>query len=121
MPKVKYLSLSRYYIKNLVESNSMLVPQSVMDSKDSSYKPFVTGVKRKPTTDFNQFTALVGTLIVLKTVLKQNTELEKVYTYFIEELENHLKDPAYDEVKSEYFETLKNNRNSIEEVLNGFI
>ena len=32
LPKVKYISLSRYYIKNLVESNSMLVPQSVMDS-----------------------------------------------------------------------------------------
>ena len=121
LPKVKYISLSRYYIKNLVESNSLLVPQSVMDSQDSAYKPFVTGVKRKPTTDFNQFTALVGTLIVLKTVLKQNTELGEVYTYFIEELEKHLKDPAYDEVKAKYFETLKNNRNSIDEVLNGFI
>ena len=121
LPKVKYISLSRYYIKNLVQSNFMLVPQSVMDNQDSSYKPFVTGVKRKPTTDLNQFTALVGTLIVLKTVLKQTTELEEVYTYFIEELENHLKDPAYDEVKAEYFETLKNTRNSIDEVLNGSI
>ena len=121
LPKVKYISLSRYYIKNLVESNSMLVPQSVMDNLDSSYKPFVTGIKRKPTTDFKQFSALVGTLIVLKTVLKQSTELVEVYTYFIEELEKHLKDPAYDEVKAEYFETLKNTKNSIDEVLNGFI
>ena len=121
LPKVKYISLSRYYIKNLVESNSMLVPQSVMDSLDSAYKPFVTGVKRKPTTDLKQFSALVGTLIVIKTVLKQNTELVEVYTYFAEELEKHLKDPAYDEVKAEYFETLKNTRNSIEEILNGSI
>ena len=121
LPKVKYISLSRYYIKNLVESNSMLVPQSVMDSQDSAYKPFITGVKRKPTTDLNQFTALVGTLIVLKTAVKQTTELVEVYTYFIEELEKHLKDPAYDEVKAEYFETLKNSRNSIDEVLNGSI
>ena len=37
------------------------------------------------------------------------------------ELEKHLKDPAYDEVKAKYFETLKNSRNSIEEVLNGSI
>ena len=121
LPKVKYISLSRYYIKNLVESSSMLVPQSVMDSLDSAYKPFVTGVKRKPTTDLKQFSALVGTLIVLKAAVKQTTELVEVYTYFIEELENHLKDPAYDEVKAEYFETLKNTRNSIDEVLNGFI
>ena len=121
LPKVKYISLSRYYIKNLVESNSMLVPQSVMDSQDSAYKPFVTGVKRKPTTDLKQFSALVGTLIVLKAAVKQTTELVEVYTYFIEELEKHLKDPAYDEVKAKYFETLKNSRNSIDEVLNGSI
>ena len=121
LPKVKYISLSRYYIKNLVESNSLLVPQSVMDSQDSAYKPFVTGVKRKPTTDLNQFTALVGTLIVLKSSVKQTTKLGEVYTYFIEELEKHLKDPAYDEVKAKYFETLKNTRNSIDEVLNGSI
>ena len=121
LPKVKYISLSRYYIKNLVEANSLLVPQSVMDSLDSCYKPFVTGVKRKPTTDLNQFTALVGTLIVLKASVKQTTELVEVYTYFIEELEKHLKDPAYDEVKAKYFETLKNSRNSIDEVLNGSI
>ena len=121
LPKPKYISLSRYYIKNLVQANSLIVPQSVMDSLDSYYKPFITGVKRKPTPDLNQFTALVGTLIVLKTVLKQNTELGEVYTYFIEELEKHLKDPAYDEVKAKYFETLKNSRNSIDEVLNGSI
>ena len=121
LPKVKYISLSRYYIKNLVESSSMLVPQSVMDSLDSAYKPFVTGIKRKPTTDLKQFSALVGTLIVLKAAIKQTTELVEVYTYFIEELEKHLKDPAYDEVKAKYFETLKNSRNSIDEVLNGSI
>ena len=121
LTKVKYIGLSRYYIKNLVESNYMLVPQSVMDSQDSAYKPFVTGVKRKPTTDLNQFTALVGTLIVLKAAVKQTTELVEVYTYFTEELEKHLKDHAYDEVKAKYFETLKNTRNSIDEVLNGSI
>ena len=121
LPKVKYISLSRYYIKNLVETHSLLVPQSVMDSQDSYYKPFVTGIKRKPTTDLKQFSALVGTLIVLKSAVKQTTELVEVYTYFIEELEKHLKDPAYDEVKAEYFETLKNTRNSIDEVLNGSI
>ena len=121
LPKVKYISLSRYYIKNLVESDYLLVPQSVMDGLDSCYKPFITGIKRKPTTDLKQFSALVGTLIVLKAAVKQTTELVEVYTYFIEELEKHLKDPAYDEVKAEYFETLKNTRNSIEEVLNGFI
>ena len=121
LTKVKYISLSRYYIKKLVESNSMLVPQSVMDSLDSSYKPFVTGVKRKPTTDLNQFTALVGTLIVLKSIVKQSIKRADIYTYFIEELEKHLKNPAYDEVKAKYFETLKNSRNSIDEVLNGSI
>ena len=112
---------NRIDIKNLVEAHSLLVPQSVMDSLDSYYKPFITGVKRKPTTDLNQFTSLVGTLIVLKASVKQTTELVEVYTYFIEELEKHLKDPAYDEVKAEYFETLKNTRDSIDEVLNGSI
>ena len=69
----------------------------------------------------NQFTALVGTLIVLKTVVKQNTNMTEIYAYFIEEIEKHLKDPAYDDIKAKYFETLKNNRNSIDEVLNGSI
>ena len=100
----------------------MLVPQSVMDSLDSSYKPFITGINRKPTADTNQFTALVGTLIVLKTMVKQNTNhMTEIYEYFIEEIEKHLKDTAYDHIRAEYFETLKNNRNSIDEVLNGFI
>lgn len=121
LSKFKHIGLTRYHIKNLVHVYSILVPQSVMDSQDSAYKPFVTGIKRKPTADMNQFTALVGTLIVLKTVLKQNPEIAEIYAYFIEEIEKHLKDPAYDSIKAEYFETLKNNRNSIEEILNGSI
>lgn len=121
LAKFKHIGLSRYYIKSLVQAHSLLVPQSVMDNLDSAYKPFVTGIKRKPTTDMPQFTALVGTLIVLKTALKQNSEIAEIYTYFIEEIEKHLKDPAYDEVKAKYAQTLKNTKESIEEVLNGSI
>lgn len=121
LTKFKHIGLSRHHIKNLVESHSILVPQSVMDNQDSAYKPFVTGVKRKPTADMNQFTSLVGTLIVLKTVFKQNPKITEIYAYFIEEIEKHLKDPAYDQVKAEYTQTLKNTKESIEEILNGFI
>ena len=49
------------------------------------------------------------------------TAYEHRIARFIEEIENHLKDPAYDEVKAKYSETLENTRNSIEEVLNGSI
>lgn len=122
LTKFKHIGLSRYHIKNLVEAHSMLVPQSVMDSQDSAYKPFITGIKRKPTADTNQFTALVGTLIVLKTVFKQkSSHMTEIYEYFIEEIEKHLKDPAYDQVKAQYAQTLKNTKESIEEILNGFI
>ena len=33
----------------------------------------------------------------------------------------HLKDPGYAQVRTEYLETLKNTKESIEEILNGFI
>lgn len=121
LAKFKHISLCRGYIKNLVQANSMLVPQSVMDTLDSAYKPFVTGMNRKPTADMNQFTSLVGTLIVLKTVIKQNPRIAEIYAYFIEEIEKHLKDPAYDMVKAEYTQTLKNTKEAIEEILNGSI
>lgn len=121
LAKFKHIGLSRFYIKNLVQDHSILVPQSVMDSQDSAYKPFITGINRKPTANMNEFTALVGTLIILKTLLTQKPEIAEIYAYFIEEIEKHLKDPAYDDVKAEYAQTLKNTKESIEEILNGFI
>lgn len=117
--KTKYISLNRYYIKSLASKSQILVNESVLDNSDSQYKPYITNIKRKPTTDIREFTALVGTLLVFKTSIKSNPN--KGHQYFAECLMEHLKDPGYEQVRTEYLETLKNTKESIEEILNGFI
>lgn len=117
--KNKYISLNRYSIKGLASKSQILVNESVLDSSDSQYKPYITNVKRKPTTDIREFTALVGTLLVFKTSIKSNPN--EGHQYFAECLMEHLKDHGYKQVRTEYLETLKNTKEAIEEILNGFI
>lgn len=117
--KTKYISLNRYSIKGLAANSQILVNGSVLDSSDSHYKPYITNVKRKPTTDIREFAALVGTLLVFKTSIKSDPN--EAYQYFTECLMEHLKDPGYEQVRTEYLETLKNTKEAIEEILNGFI
>ena len=117
--KTKYISLNRYPIKSLASKSQILVNESVLDSLDSQYKPYITNIKRKPTTDIREFTALIGTLLVFKTSIKSNPN--EGHQYFAECLMEHLKEPGYEQVRTEYLETLKNTKESIEEILNGFI
>ena len=117
--KTKYISLNRYSIKDLASKSQILVNESVLDNSDYQYKPYITNVKRKPTTDIREFTALVGTLLVFKTSIKSNPN--EGHQYFAECLMEHLKDPGYEQVRTEYIQTLKNTKESIEEILNGFI
>ena len=117
--KTKYVSLNRYSIKGLASKSQILVNESVLDSSDSQYKPYITNVKRKPTTDIREFTALVGTLLIFKASIKSNPN--EGHQYFAECLMEHLKDHGYAQVRTEYLETLKNTKESIEEILNGLI
>lgn len=117
--KTKYISLNRYYVRNLALTSQILVNESVLDSSDSQYKPYITNVKRKPTTDIREFTALVGTLLIFKASIKSNPN--EGNQYFAECLMEHLKEPGYEQVRKEYTQTLKNIKEVIEEILNGFI
>ena len=117
--KTKYISLNRYSIKGLASKSQILVNESVLDNSDSQYKPYITNIKRKPTTDIREFTALVGTLLIFKASIKSNPN--EGHQYFAECLMEHLKDPGYAQVRTEYLETLKNTKESIEEILNGLI
>lgn len=117
--KCKFMYLDRYHIKWLTREHKLIAPESVMDSSDSSYKPFITGIKRKPTIDLHDFTALIGTLIILRAVVKKQPN--EVYSYFIEEITEHLKHPDYSDVKKDYMTTLQQTKDSIEETINGFI
>lgn len=117
--KTKYISLNRYPIKGLASKSQILVNESVLDSSDSQYKPYITNIKRKPTTDIREFTALVGTLLIFKASIKSNPN--EGHQYFAECLMEHLKEPGYEQVRKEYTQTLKNTKEVIEEILNGFI
>lgn len=116
---VKFMSLNRWYIKNLVREHKLLVPESVLNTLDSSYKPFITGIKRKPTTDLHELSALVGTLLVLKIAIDKCPN--EVNSYFIEQITEHLKQPDYKVPLEEYTYTLNLTKLSIEETINGFI
>ena len=117
--KTKYISLNRHSIKGLASKSQILVNESVLDNSDSQYKPYITNIKRKPTTDIREFTALLGTLLIFKTSIKSNPN--EGQQYFAECLMEHLKEPGYEKVRTEYLETLKNTKETIEEILNGFI
>lgn len=116
---VKFMSLNRWYIKKLVREHKLLVPESVLDTLDSSYKPFITGIKRKPTTDIHELSALVGTLLVLKIAI--NKCPNEINSYFIEQITEHLKHPDYKIPLEEYIYTLNLTKLSIEETINEFI
>lgn len=117
--KQKFMGLSRYGIKGLVRKLKIPTSYSVLDTLDSSYKPFVTGIKRKPTTELNELSALVNTVIVLKCAVKQTPN--EVYSYFIEEITEHLKHQGYKEPLANYMNNLIKYKESTEEFINEFI
>lgn len=117
--KQKFMGLCRYHIKGLVRQLQIPTTYSVLDTLDSSYKPFVTGIKRKPTTELNELSALVNTIIVLKCAVKQTPN--EVYSYFIEEITEHLKHQDYKEPLANYMNNLIKYKESTEEFINEFI
>lgn len=117
--QVKFMHLTRYYIRDLAYELGIPVPSSVLDTGDSSYKPFITGVNRKPTLDLNEFTALIGTIHVLKVSSKLTPDV--IHDYFISELIKHLKQKDYAEIMKQYISTLELTKTSIEETINGLI
>lgn len=117
--KQKFMGLCRYHIKGLVGKLQIPTSYSVLDTLDSSYKPFVTGIKRKPTTELNELSALVNTVIVLKCAVKQTPN--EVYSYFIEEITEHLKHQDYKYPLANYMNNLIKYKESTEEFINEFI
>lgn len=117
--KQKFMGLCRYHIKGLVRKLQIPTSYSVLDTLDSSYKPFITGIKRKPTTELNELSALVNTVIILKCAVKQTPN--EVYSYFIEEITEHLKHQDYKEPLANYMNNLIKYKESTEEFINEFI
>lgn len=117
--KQKFMGLCRYHIKGLIRKLQIPTSYSVLDTLDSSYKPFVTGIKRKPTTELNELSALVNTVIVLKCAVKQTPN--EIYSYFIEEITEHLKHQDYKEPLANYMNNLIKYKKSTEEFINEFI
>ena len=113
-----FMRLNRYDIKRLVWKHGLLVPQSVMDTSDSLYKPFITNVKRKPTTEMNEVSALIGSIQVLKTVSK--VEPNPVYDYFIEQITEHLKHPDYTQSIKLYLTNYSSTIQVMQEITNEF-
>lgn len=100
----KYMTLSRYRVKNLANRLQVPVSQSIFDTLDSAYKPFITGIYRTPDTNINELSYLFSTLILFQiSVLK---EPNPVYSYFIECLTKHLQAPEsasiVQELKQQY-------------------
>lgn len=87
----KYMTLSRNHVKHLAGALEVPVSQSVFDTLDSAYKPFITGIYRTPDTSINELSYLFSALILFQvSVLKTPNP---VYSYFIECLTKHLQAP----------------------------
>lgn len=115
----KFVYINRGTIRNLANQYNLFVPYSVLDALDSSYKPFITNVPRKPTIEQNELSSLIGAILVLKTVAK--LEQKDCYNDFAEHIVQHLKHPDYAKPLQEYVSTLQHTKTQIEEILNGFI
>lgn len=87
----KYMTLSRRRVKQLADRLQVPVSQSVFDTLDSAYKPFITGLYRAPDTNINELSYLFSALLLFQiSVLKTPNP---VYSYFIECLTKHLQAP----------------------------
>ncbi len=116
--KIMWLG-SKWQIQNLAIQNGIPVPLSVYDDKESDYKPFITNVKRKPTADLQNMSYLVGTAYLLKVLDK--LEPNPVYTYFVEQINEHLKEPEYEGPLKIYLASLKTTGEVLGEYCDGFI
>jgi len=111
LTKSKYMVLSRLELRYLARTYNVPSYESVWDQRDSDYKPFITGVPRQPSASKQETSALFSSMIVLSVVNKQTPN--EVYQYFIEEIREHLKDPAY----KAHLENMHNSAKLYREVL----
>lgn len=87
----KYMTLSRNRVKHLAYALEVPVSQSVFDTLDSAYKPFITGIYRTPDTNINELSYLFSALLLFQ--ISVLTTPNPVYSYFIECLTKHLQAP----------------------------
>lgn len=87
----KYMTLSRKRVKQLADRLQVPVSQSVFDTLDSAYKPFITGIYRTPDTSINELSYLFSALLLFQISILETPN--PVYSYFIECLTKHLQAP----------------------------
>lgn len=107
----KYMSLNRQQIKNMARNNNIPVSYHTYDTLDSSYKPFITGLKRSPEKSDAELSYLFDALITLQVC--SNKEPNPVYDYFIEELTKFLSYPEHKTV----VDSLKDNLSQVAKIL----
>ena len=107
----KYMYLNRHQIRNMAINNHIPVSYHIYDTLDSSYKPFITGLKRSPEKSDAELSYLFDALITLQVC--SNKESNLVYDYFIEELTKFL---SYPEHKTAV-DSLKENLHQVANVL----
>jgi hypothetical protein len=116
----KFMELgTKRQIQNLAIKNGIPVPASLYDDRESDYKPFITNTKRKPTTDIPNISYLVGTAYLLKVL--DRLEPNPVYAYFVEQINEHLKEPEYGEPLKIYLASLKTTSEVLGEYCDGLI
>ena len=107
----KYMSLNRNQIKYMARNNNIPVSYHTYDTLDSSYKPFITGLKRSPEKSEAELSYLFDALITLQ--ICTNKEPNVVYDYFIEELTKFLSYPEHKTV----VDSLKENLHQVTNIL----
>lgn len=115
----KFMWLTKYSVGSLAESLQIPVPPSVLDDRCSDYKPFITNIKRVPTTELNQLSYLVGAANVFKVASKLDPN--PVYDYFAEQIIEHLKHEDYKEPLKDYLKTFSTFNEVSKEFSDGFI
>lgn len=107
----KYVPLVRSTIRN--NSWHTLTFNSVLDYRDSDYKPFVTGLTIKPTISESSYRAMLGSALILK---QQITSSERDMVLY-DGLVKHLALPESDNLRIQYQKYLLDTVNAIQRLL----
>lgn len=107
----KYMHLRRQQIRNLARELSIPVSGNIYDTRDSEYKPFITGLQRVPEKRAYEISYLFDALMVLQISVSKTPN--PVHSYFIEELTKFLSHPQHKPVIDE----LKQNLSQITQIM----
>lgn len=103
----KYISLTRYIIKEMGNLKNIPIPEDLHNDRDSNYTPFICGVPRKPTPTKTEVSSLVGTMLVIASSDLPNKD------YIVKCLQDHLSDPAYGTLYIDQLASLREYADSI--------